>query len=380
MVEESLKAFEKADKVTPFNTDVKTGWGMALMKQNKFALARDKFIEASKISKYNYTAILLSAIMDVKLYDYDSAEMKLAFLSKVAPNESSTYEYANLKLLKEDYKEAEKFAKKSIEINKQMLPSYFVLGEVYSRQNDLENTEKIFEKALYNNLDCARLHLEWGKAYFRFFDFEKAQAQLKLASEMNENYTSAEIALALVDAINGNFERLDSLKERHGESVYIQEAIGLELMNSGRFEDAVEVFKKALRTDKSQYYNLFHLAKAYSAQNKKDEAKDYFEKFTLACPWYVNGYVEFAKWLISISDFADAQRKLRKAEKLDSDNIELLNLLFFTSYTLVKENICEYNIKEAISLANKIKDLGRFDYEQEYAELENILVNIHRTS
>lgn len=58
-IDESIRAFEKADKVTPFNTDVKTGWGMALMKQNKYALARDKFVEASRISKYNYTAILL---------------------------------------------------------------------------------------------------------------------------------------------------------------------------------------------------------------------------------------------------------------------------------------------------------------------------------
>ncbi|MCM1338100.1 MAG: tetratricopeptide repeat protein [Muribaculaceae bacterium] len=380
MVEGAIKAFEKADKVTPFNTDVKTGWGMALMKQNKFALARDKFVEATRISKYNYTAILLSAIMDIRLYDYEPAEMKLAFLSKVAPNESSTYEYSNLKLLKEDYKEAENFAKKSIEINRQMLPAYFVLGEVYSKQNDLENTEKIFEKALYNDLDCARLHFEWGRAYLRFFDFEKAEAQLKLAVQMDENYTAADICLALIDSMNGSFERLDGLKERNGDSVYIQEAMGIELVNAGRLEDAVEMFKKALRTDKSQFYNLFHLAKTYSAQNKKDETKDYFEKFIVACPWSVGGYVEFAKWLISIADFADAHRKLRKAEKLDEDNIELLNLLFFTSYTLVKENICEYNIKEAISLANRIKDLGTFDYEQEYTELENILVNIHRTN
>ena len=32
-LEDALVSFEKADKVTPFNTDVQTGWGMVLMKQ-----------------------------------------------------------------------------------------------------------------------------------------------------------------------------------------------------------------------------------------------------------------------------------------------------------------------------------------------------------
>ena len=380
LVDESIRAFEKADKVTPFNTDVKTGWGMALMKQNKFALARDKFIEASRISKYNYTAILLSAIMEIRLGDFESAELKLAFLAKVAPNESSTFEYANLKLLKNDYNMAEKFAKKSIEINKQMLPAYFVLAEVYSRQNDVENTEKVFQKALFNDLDCARLHLEWGKAYLRFFDFDKAQSELNKALEMNEDFLEAQMVKSLVDAMNGNFDLLDSIKERNGGQVYVQEAMGVQYMAAGRFEDAVDMFKKALRTDKRQKYNLLHLARAYQALNNKDKTREYFDKFILECPQYSNGYFEYAKWLISISDYADAQRKLRKAEKFDSNNIELLNLLFFVSYTIVKDSNCDYNIKEAISLAEKIKDSGDFNYEQEYAELKNILVNIHRTN
>ena len=139
--ENSIKSFEKADKITPLNTDIQTGWGMALMRLKKYALARDKFALACKISKYNYSAILLSAVMEIRLCDYESAETKLKFLTKVAPNESCNYEYANLKLLKSDFKAAEQYAQKSLEYNKQMLPSYFVLGEVYSIQKDAEKTD-----------------------------------------------------------------------------------------------------------------------------------------------------------------------------------------------------------------------------------------------
>ena len=357
MYDTALDAFEQANKVTPLNTDVYTGWGMTLMKLKKYALARDKFITASQISKYNFTAILLSAIMEIRLCDYESAEIKLNFLSKVAPNESSTYEYANLKLLKSDYKAAEKYAKKSISINKQMLPAYLVLGEIYSIQKDLENTENTFQSAIDNDLESEILHFEWGKAYIRLFEFEKAQKHFELSLQKNCEYTNAKIGLALTKAYNSDFTIVDELKEKHGDNVYIQEAIGLERLAAGKTEDAIEMFKKALRTDSKQTYIYLHLAKAYQNINNKDKIRENFEKFVLENPKYPQGFITYAKWLISIEDFADAQRKLRKAEKLSNNN-EILNLLFYSSYRLVKGNICEYNIKETISVAEKTKSLG----------------------
>lgn len=375
-LEDALASFEKANKITPFNTDVQTGLGMVLMKQKKYALARDKFLSAIKISKYNFTAILLSAVMEVKLNEYDAAEMKLQFLAKVAPNEGSLYEYANLKLLKSDYAEAEKYAKKVLEINKQMLPAYLVLGEIYSTQKDLEKTEKIFEKAMFNQLDDPTLHFEWGRAYVRLFEFAKAKAQFEKALEQRNGFLGPKIGLALMKAYEQDFTVLNELKEKYGENVYIQEAIGLQWMSEGKVEDAVEMFKKALRTDKKQVYNYLHLVNCCKLLGNNCKIREYYEKFITETSEYTQGFIEYAKWLISISDFADASRKLRRAEKLDNENCEVLNLLFFTLYTLVKDNICEYNIKEAISIAEKAQVHGKFEYENEKHELENILIDI----
>lgn len=380
MYNEALNSFERANKITPINTDVQTGWGMTLMKLKKYAMARDKFLAAAKISKYNFTAILLSAIMEVKLCDYDSAEAKLEFLARVAPNESSTYEYANLKLLKADYDAAEKYAKKSIEFNKQMQPAYIILGEIYSRRKDFEQTQKIFQAALDNDLENETLHYEWGKAYIRLFEFEKAREHFNAALARDNDYLSVKLAMALLDALNGNFILVDELKEKNGNNVYIQEGMALEKLSEGRVEDAIDMFKKALRTDQSKTYNYLHLARAYQLLNNNYKTKENFEKFIRENPKYLPGFLEYSKWLISISDFADAQRKLRKAEKIDGNNMSVLNLLFYTSYTLAKENVCEYNIKEAISLAQKVKAAGSFEYEAEKLELENILENLQEKS
>lgn len=376
MIDEAVTSFEQADKVSPLNTDVYTGWGMALMKQKKYALARDKFLTASKISKYNFTAILLSAIMEIRLQDYDSAEMKLQFLAKVAPNESSTYEYSKLKLLKSDYDSAIRYAHKAIEINKQMLPAYFILGEVYSIKKDKEKTNQIFEKALKNDLDSTTTRFEWGKAYIRLFEFQKAKEQFTLSLEKDNTNTDAKIGLALVNAYENNFEYLNELKEKYGNNVYIEEALGLEKLNSQQYEDAIDFFKKALRTDPKQSYNYYNLVLAYKGLNDNYKIREYFEKFTRDNPNYLQGFIDFAKWLIEVEDYADAQRKLRRAEKLEPNNVEVLNLLFLTLYTLVIKNVCEYNIRETISIAEKAKNLGQFLYEDKNKELENILNDI----
>lgn len=375
--EKAIKAFEYADENTPMNTDVQTGWGMALMRLKKYPQARDKFVLAAKISKYNYTAILLSAVMEIRLGEYDSAEMKLKFLTKVAPNESSCYEYANLKLIKSDYKEAEDYAKKSIGFNRQMLPAYFVLGEVYSIRKDEILTDEIFYKALENDLDCENLRIEWGKACVRLFDFEKARQNFVVALEKNSESENAKIGLALVNAYENNFEMLSEVKEKNQANVYIQEAQGLELMVSGKHEEALEMFQRAYKTDPLQTYNLLNIARAYKSLKRADKTREFYEKFVTENPKYKQGLTEYSKWLMDVSDFADARRKLQKAENIDKDDCEILNLLFYSQYRLVKENISEYNVKEAISVAEKIRTLGGdFKYEPEKQDLEAILKDI----
>ena len=76
---------------------------------------------------------------------------------------------------------------------------------------------------------------------------------------------------------------------------------------------------------------------------------------------------------INVSDFEEAQRKLKKAKKLDADNVDTINMLFLTYHALVKKNFSEYNVKEAISIADKTKNLGSFEYEKEENELKEIL-------
>ncbi len=375
ILDKAIHCFELADRLAPLNTDVQTGWGMAYMKQKKYALAKDKFNFAAQISKYNFTAILLSAVMEMRLEEYAIAEEKLKFLVKVAPNEGSLYEYSHLKLLQNKFDEAETYANKVLSLNKFMLPAYFILGEIYSIKKDYEKTQENFEIAQDNGLQSINLYFEWGKGLMRLLKFEEAKEKFRKVLDLDAENNDAKIGLALIFAYQNDFNLLRELKEKNLGNVYIQEAVGLEMLSYNDCENAIEMFKKALSTDRNQTYNYFHLATAYAQINSQYKAREYFDKFIQNNGQYAQGYIDYAQWLINVSDFEEAKRKLKKALKLEPDNIRGLNMMFFTQYTLVKKNICEYNIREAISVADKALELGKFDYIPQKQELEHMLAN-----
>ena len=66
---------------------------------------------------------------------------------------------------------------------------------------------------------------------------------------------------------------------------------------------------------------------------------------------------------------------MRKALKTEPENVVMLNLMFYVSYILVKDNVCEYNVKETISFANTIEEIAPelFEYPEQKLELEKLL-------
>jgi len=220
-----------ADKIQPNNTDTFTGWGMAFMKQEKFAQAREKFQKAAKFNKYNFSAIFLCAVMEIKLEMYDIAETKLAFLANVAPNENNTFEYARLKALKDDYEGAIHYAKKSLDFNPNMLSAYIILGQVYAFIYDKENSLKYFTLAEEKGLSNSNLYLEWGKALEKFGNFEQALEMLKKALEEDNEDVEVLSHMGLCLVSKKQFDEanplLEKVLEKEPENKIIKKALGI---------------------------------------------------------------------------------------------------------------------------------------------------------
>lgn len=375
--ENAEKSFENANKIQGNNTDTFTGWGMSLMKQKRYEEAHEKFMQASKINKYNFSAVFLCAVMEIKLEMYDKAELKLTFLANVCPNESNTFEFARLRALKGDNDSAIHYALKSLDYNPNMLPAYILLGQLYGAKFDEENSLKYFKTAEEKDLINSSLYLEWSKVLEKFEKYDEAKCRLLKAYEISPDSIEVMAHLGLCCVARKEFDEAKPLLEKsleiEPENLVVKQALGIVAYENDEIEKAMGF----LRSTDEDAVNCYYMAKCYEKINNDEKVKDYYEAAIHINPKYISAFADYSKYLIRKSEFAEAQRKLRKALKAEDSNPLLLNLLFYVSYILVKENVCEYNVKEAVTIADKIININPelFEYPEQKAELEKLLQN-----
>ena len=379
--EEAIEAFENANKINPANTDVFAGWGMALMKLKRYTEAHEKFMESVRLNRYNFMALLLAAIMEVRTGQYNEAEAKLNFLANVNPNETNTYEYANLKYIKKDYDSAIHYANKALDYNPNMLPVYLLLGKLYAIKVDKEASLKAYNTALERQLETPHLHFDWAVTLQIYEDYEEAKLHFLKALTYAPGEEEANAGLAITEACLGNIDEAEHILQNitglDDNNYLYAKATGIFAMLKGDYENAIKKFKGV--QDRMFFDNTLNLliALCYDALNDKNNAKEYFENALLKAGENINIYLKYSNFLIKHNEYESAQRKLKRAMKFDENNLELLNLLFHVGYILVKENNSEYNIKETLAIADKIISIDRdaFLYPKECNDLENIVNN-----
>ena len=379
--EEAIESFENANKINPGNTDIQAGWGMALMKLKRYPEAHEKFMESVRLNRYNFMSLLLAAIMEVRTGQYNEAEAKLNFLANVNPNETNTYEYANLKYIKKDYDSAIHYANKALSFNPNMLPVYLLLGKLYTIKGDKEASIKSYKTALERKLESPHLYFDWAVTLQIWEEYKESKQYFEKALSLAPEEDEAKAGLALVEACTSNTEKaieiLLSIKNLPSDNYLFVKAKGVLNMFCGKFEDAIKDLKSI--QDKMFFDNTINLfiAVCYDELNDINNAKEYYENALLNAKDSIRVYLKYSDFLEKHEEYESAKRKLQRALKLDENNIEILNKLFHISYILVKGNTSEYNIKEALSIADKINKIDNeaFLYPEERSDLENIVKN-----
>lgn len=372
--EQAVNAFENSNKIQPNNTDTFTGWGMALTKLQDFQGAHEKFLMAITINKYNLSALFLAAISEIKLKIYDKAEEKLLFLMNATPNEVNTYEYARLKFLKNDVDNAIFYASKSVTLNPNMLPAYMLLGQAYTKKQDKNAALNSFKTAFEKGLKIPEFWLEWAKSLIFFENYADAYEKLSGVKDKfsDDNYDFM-FNYALSSVLTDNFDiihkLIDNFKDAENRSFDL--VLGIYEYKTQKYESAMKHLKIAAENSISSFY----LAKCYEILDDDLKVRECFETSLRYNEQSLNTYVNYVNYLVTKQDYKEAKRKLRKALKYYPDDICLLNLMFYTGYILVKDDFSEYNIKEVISIANKIENLGTdlFEYPRQKQELINLL-------
>jgi predicted Zn-dependent protease len=170
------------------------------------------------------------------------------------------------------------------------------------------------------------------------------------------------------------------LKERltaqNPQNPILKGRLAIEELRAGNYETANSLIREICEKTNCQYILDYYLALIQVKLENNAKAIEYFEASLEKNPLFTLCSIEYSKFLIDIGKYVEAKRKLRKALKYDENNPKLLNLLFHVSYILVKEDVCEYNVKEAINIAKNIKDPDLFEYKDELKDLTEMLENL----
>ena len=261
-----------------------------------------------------------------------------------------------------------------------MLPAYLLLGTIFRLKNEKELSFSYYKKAEELSLLAQNLYVEWAVSLIKFEEFEQAMEKLNRALELGGENSEIKVLKNICNLLEGEEENKQLLEDTLNEpenpiKPLIYRALGMKACAEGNYVDGIHFFKSALKEDPSDVVNYYYIAKSYLHANENSNAKEYFETSIKENPKHLKSYIDYSKFLISIDDFADANRKLRKALKQDENNLEILNMLFYVNYILVKQNVCEYNIKETLNFEKQIKakDENAFKYPDKSAELAELL-------
>lgn len=192
---------------------------------------------------------------------------------------------------------------------------FYLQGRGYlQRYEDAENIDtsiKLFENAIKQDPKFALAVAGLGEAYWRKYEatknaiwVEKAQVQCRQAMKLNDQLSAVNITLGMVH--NG----------------------------TGKYEDAVQDFEKALETDPTNADAYRGLARAYEAIEAPEKAESTFMKAIELKPDYWAGYNDLGVFYFRNGRYDEAIAQFQQVIKLTPDNYRGYNNLGGIYYLL----------------------------------------------
>ncbi len=199
-------------------------------------------------------------------------------------------------------KEAIKYFKTSLSLDKEFYLSYNGMGIAYLMTRELEKSGQYFEKCLDLNPMLTEAHNYLGTVYQELGHLEKAEQEFRTATA-DLNYKSRELPYY-------NLARLYFGQSRFADALYYVQksleinkrlvmAINLKGIIYERLEDyeaAIDSYKQGLKISEEDVNLKFNLGVAYFKNNQFDEAKEIFNNIhilvDLTMKRQIDGYMK----------------------------------------------------------------------------------------
>jgi len=164
------------------------------------------------------------------------------------------------------------------------------IGPAFKKAGDLANEGKVdeaeaaYKEILAKNPSIPEVHLNLGLVYRRKKDWAAAEAEYKKALELRPNYSEANAGLLGVYQESGQADKVAALASSASGDAKVQFDLGVSYLNSGKYDDALAAFQKALAADPNNPETYYYIGTIYVGMNKIADARTNLEKYIAMNP------------------------------------------------------------------------------------------------
>ena len=278
---------------------------------------------------------LNSSIIDVNTKDISSIDNK-----------------AVIKLLEMLHVEMEPQLKDILQVGKTTDPmayEYYVQGignlQQYQNVSNVEEAIRLLKLAIQSDHNYALAYAALGEAYWRNYDLTKKSELTELAKKTADKGYMLDSTLASTNV-----------------------TLGMIYNGTGKYEDAVIHFKKALASEPSDAAAYRGLAKAYQSLNKNSEAEATYKQAIKLKPDYWAGYNDLGIFYYVHGHFDDAIDQFKQVIKCTPNNYRGYSNVGAMYYVLGKFSDAKDMYEKSLQVQpnyNTYSNLGVLYYKEE---------------
>ena len=196
-----------------------------------------------------------------------------------------------------DDEKALEYYKRIVQIDNMNFNALNNLGGIYRRLQQYEDSIMVLERALATGANPNEIYYNMGHTYKLMGNYDDAADCFVTVIEENPNDVLA-------------YNHLGSIQAARGEHA-----------------KALQTYTRALQIDKNHPILHYNSALSYLSLGKKEEAKLSFENALRTRPGWVEAMVDYADLLIGMNKNKEAQDLLSQAQRLNAEDINILNAL-----------------------------------------------------
>lgn len=193
------------------------------------------------------------------------------------------------------------------------------LGGIYRRLKRYEDSIMVLERALTTGSNTNEVYYNMGHTYKLMGNYDDAADCFVTVIEENPNDVLA-------------YNHLGSIQASRGEHV-----------------KALQSYNRALQIDKNHPILHYNSALSYMALGKLEQAKLSFENALRTKPGWIEAMVDYADLLIGLNKNKEAQDLLFQAQKLNAEDVNILNALGKLNFKCKDYALAEKNYQAVLA-------------------------------